>query len=333
MCNTCDEAYCMKSDNGCQLMIPHQNLMNGRKNQDVYFARVSDELIRYTRIRLFMLDPTKYLVINNPHFKVNPDEILLLSSMLSTDYFKDLLLEGVNDYSHFGTYDTTNPEKTLTYDHEVKKEEVKSDCNLVESAVIGKWTKQFPKTFKEVIFEKTVACTFRLMIEMMPELTIERIKEVLVKRYEIFTEAQMPNVLAILKEQGKARHVDNIKAGMYTLDSFILSDEYYLTNLDIWILALELTIPVVFISSTRLKENKAPLMSLQGEKTEWFIIKSPPIVRNQVGSYRLLKSETYRIKSTELSVELNREIENNLVELVPYIENFKATKKVPVLKR
>ena len=333
MCNTCDEAYCMKSDGGCQLMIPDTNLMNRRKNQDVYFARVSDELIRYTRIRLFMLDPTKYLVINNPHFKVNPDEILLLSSMLNTDYFKDLLLEGVNDYSHFGTYDTTNPEKTLTYDHEVKKEEVKSDCNLVESPVIGKWTKQFPKTFKEVIFEKTVACTFRLMIEIMPDLTIERIKEVLVKRYETFTEIQMPNVLAILKEQGKARHVDNIKAGMYTLDSFILSDEYYLTNLDIWILALELTIPVVFISSTRLKENKAALMSLQGEKTEWFIIKSPPIVRNQVGSYRLLKSETYRIKSTELSGELNREIENNLVELIPYIENFKATKKVPVLKK
>ena len=143
----------------------------------------------------------------------------------------------------------------------------------------------------------------------------------------------MPNVLAILKEQGKARHIDNIKAGMYTLVSFILSDEYYLTNLDIWILALELTISVVFISSTRLKENKNALMSLQGEKTEWFIIKSPPIVRNQVGSYRLLKSETYRIKSTELSEELNREIENNLVELVPYVENFKVTRKVPVLKK
>ena len=87
MCNTCDEAYCMKSDNGCQLMIPDTNLMNRRKNQEVYFARLSDELIRYTRIRLFMLDPTKYLVINNPHFKVNTDEILLLSSMLSADYF------------------------------------------------------------------------------------------------------------------------------------------------------------------------------------------------------------------------------------------------------
>ena len=39
-----------------------------------------------------------------------------------------------------------------------------------------------------------------------------------------------------------------------------LSDEYYLTNLDIWILALELTIPVVFIISTRLKENKAYIL-------------------------------------------------------------------------
>ena len=154
MCNTCDEAYCMKSDNDCQLMIPNINLMNGYKNEKIYFARLSDELIRYTRIRLFMLDPTKYLVINNPHFKVNSDEILLLSSMLSTDYFKDLSLEGVNNYSYFGTYDTTNPEKTLTYDNVIKKEEIKSDCNLDESPVIGKWTKKFPKTFKEVILKK-----------------------------------------------------------------------------------------------------------------------------------------------------------------------------------
>ena len=166
----------------------------------------------------------------------------------------------------------------------------------------------------------------------MPEITIDKIKEILVKRYEAFNNIQLANVLSILKQQGKARHIDNIKAEMYTLDSFILSDEYYLTNLDIWILALELNIPIIFISSTRLKENKASLMSIYGEKTEWIFIKSPPIIRNQVGSYRLIKSESYRIKSTELSMELNREIENNLIELNSYIENFKDTKKNTSIK-
>ena len=46
---------------------------------------------------------------------------------------------------------------------------------------------------------------------------------------------------------------------MYSLETYIMTDDYYLTNLDIWILALHYNLPIVFISSTKLLENVSKL--------------------------------------------------------------------------
>ena len=43
-------------------------------------------------------------------------------------------------------------------------------------------------------------------------------------------------------------------------DVLINSDHYYLTNIDVWLIANFYKIPLVFISSTKLVENNLPLL-------------------------------------------------------------------------
>ena len=126
--------------------------------------------------------------------------------------------------------------------------------------------------------------------------------------------------------------MDNIKAGLYDLETYIMTEEYYLTNLDIWILSVSLNLPIVLISSTRLNENKETLLRLVENAEEYIFVKVPATVRNQIRSYRLIKGESYRIKVSELSDTLNRDIENNYMMLDDYISNFKSRKKILKLK-
>ena len=45
----------------CKLILPENNLLTGKPNEAMYFNKMSDELIRYNRIKSFMLQPEMYL--------------------------------------------------------------------------------------------------------------------------------------------------------------------------------------------------------------------------------------------------------------------------------
>jgi hypothetical protein len=40
-----------------QLIVPKLNLISGLDNESIYVLRISDEIIRYKRIQLFMFNP------------------------------------------------------------------------------------------------------------------------------------------------------------------------------------------------------------------------------------------------------------------------------------
>ena len=57
--------YCLKTDQGeCQQIIPKTNLINGLDNEELYFAKLADELIRYNKLRAFILEPENYLSLS-----------------------------------------------------------------------------------------------------------------------------------------------------------------------------------------------------------------------------------------------------------------------------
>ena len=103
-CNT--HNVCKTSSDGkCHLYLPRNNLVMGVNNDELYYARLSDELLRFHRIRLFMLEPMHYLNLTNIDYKINDDEILLLETFLKSENFSDLRLFNFNEYLRQIPYD------------------------------------------------------------------------------------------------------------------------------------------------------------------------------------------------------------------------------------
>ena len=53
---------------------------------------MSDELLRFARIRAFIMEPRKFLNLSNSEYKINKDEILLLDSIIKSEYLNELVL-------------------------------------------------------------------------------------------------------------------------------------------------------------------------------------------------------------------------------------------------
>jgi len=111
------KTFCLKKTG--KICFPDKNLINPETdNQAFYFARVCDELIRYKRIRLFMLDDKRYLNISNVDYSIDDDEVLLLNSILTDEYFDDLVPFQNNKYVQNINYDIAIPSKnTGFYQH------------------------------------------------------------------------------------------------------------------------------------------------------------------------------------------------------------------------
>ena len=110
-----DQPYC---DNG-KLHIPELNLFNGKRNEHIYYDRLSDEFIRYKQIREFIIKKDTHLPFQETRYIVSSSEIILLKSMVD-GYLDELVAAKPNKNT---TYDNAVPEKE-------QNEKVFIDTNL-----------------------------------------------------------------------------------------------------------------------------------------------------------------------------------------------------------
>jgi len=96
----------------CKIELPLHNSMTEKRNDVIYFGKIADELIRFKRVRSFMLEPKNYLNISNVSYKINPDEILLLDSSINSAYLNESNVFSVKDYMKNITYDIAEPDKS-----------------------------------------------------------------------------------------------------------------------------------------------------------------------------------------------------------------------------
>jgi hypothetical protein len=56
--NKCNDnkPVCMFKDGTCNLIIPKKNLVTNTNNEEYYFGKIADELIRFNRIKSFILE-------------------------------------------------------------------------------------------------------------------------------------------------------------------------------------------------------------------------------------------------------------------------------------
>jgi hypothetical protein len=120
------------------------------------------------------------------------------------------------------------------------------------------------------------------------QITTEYIKDLLLSGYSKYFEipGYKAKIMAILNGQGKAK----LFKGNATFEQVVKSEGYYVSDLDIWVLASMLSLPIILFASTSLK-------SLFYDKIDWLMMGGNP----QKDIYYFIRSPT---KITEMEYQL-----------------------------
>ena len=136
--STCKKlAYCFsveKKDSNvsnvsdeCGLYIPKRNLVDNADNEHKYYTRLADELLRYRRIRAFMLHPNKYLTFDDINYNLKDDEMLLFEPDLKEYLEENNRAVAMNDYIKYKSYYTTEGEEFIDDDEDENDEDEGED--------------------------------------------------------------------------------------------------------------------------------------------------------------------------------------------------------------
>ena len=319
---------CVVSDNGntCQLILPKKNLVTGKNNELIYYEKMADELIRYIRINKYIFEPKSYLSFENMGYNLNDNEILLFQSLITQEYFEGLIPATKNKYVKHNTYDSVEPILTEHYDNTVKYDpntllvsvpapapapvaipievpnvpeqpsvsmpptQCKTTINNKISS--GIWKKCFPSVCGEKEYDKSVECTFQVLIDVGINLSINSIRKQLYDEYKKYLPTYEGQILDILMGQGKKSLVARVKSKMITFHDLLFSESYYLTTLDYWILLTKFRISSFFISSKFLFDTKYTsnnMLVFDDRRQDKFVfIVIPGIVNDAVPAYKLI---------------------------------------------
>ena len=469
--DTCGKkSYCLKEFGGmCKLLLPQRNLMFGDiDNEIAYFGKLADEMIRYERVKLFMFEPTKYLSFQDVKYNLRENEIILLETFITQEYFENMEPADANPYIHQTNFYTVAPSNAgnrgiQVYDPVYQKDYVDRYLEL-ESGVVKPAMKEkmpvdalnadalnpdsglpvfhineinhvldfcqevskrkitvklrntfFPKmnTFEILFSNESKECSFDIILTIVrsmaqlaskcpnghscirrsagsgmivamageaaesephvcdkcratvgmdqsefacrqcnyfmcdncraqhvdefENMSIARIKDILITEYAKLSALGLEKKLTmIMNGYGMKQYADIINDGRATLAQIIQSENYFLTNIDIWLLSLYFKIPMVFVSQGLLSENGKNYMVLYGdEMTEsYFFLQTFQVGQDVPSRFGLievkLNEETSVLKipldfvSPELQ-EIIRTDDDMRISLEDYIRTFKVT--------
>jgi len=379
---------CVVSDNGntCQLILPKKNLVTGKNNELIYYEKMADELIRYIRINKYIFEPKSYLSFENMGYNLNDDEILLFQSLITQEYFEGLIPATRNKYVKHNTYDSVEPILTEHYDNTVKYNPntlvvsgpvaipavapvaipievpkipdepfastppIACKPTINEKISSGIWKKCFPNVCGEKEYDKTVECTFQVLVDVGINLSINSIRKQLYDEYKKYLPTYEGQILDILMAQGKKSLISRVKSKIISFHDLLFSESYYLTTLDYWILLTKFRISSFFISSKYLFDTKYTsnnMLDFDNDASDEFeFIVIPGVVNDIVPAYKLIVNKSNK-GSVFISLKDFNDCEgrNDLMTTVDehessdqdgleqYIKNFTRTKTTVYKKK
>ena len=132
--------------------------------------------------------------------------------------------------------------------------------------------------------------------------------------------------MKVLKNQGKHKIVHKIMTGEYSLETVIMSEEYYITDLDIWIFTEAAKIQACLFSRTKLRGLNASLeWLLLGKKyrEKHYFIRSPAIsTLNSPLSYHLISKNFLLNELLEFENIVQNAISGRLIEYKDNIQTL-----------
>ena len=342
-CGKASNLCAVTRDDNCNLILPEKNLMTYKENQNIYFGKMADELIRYSRVNQFMFQPQTYLSFGKVQYNLRENEIILLQSLLTQEYFDGLVPVVINKYVKYNSYDEVEPVITQLYDNaftlspNVSGIQCTTIVNKIKSDI---WNKCFPKTYKELVYSSNVYCTFQCIIDIIEKKTkqvksISDIKNELYKEYQIYLDnGQRDKLIDILILEGKKTLGDQVKAQTLMFDDFIYASNYFLTPLDLWLLVNKYQIPTIFISSKNILQTnhtKQTFVAFSNNddyaSDAYVFIVIPGLKNDQVPEFKLIIDENnhYEIPMNKLNDDCIDKIRNamdNKVDISEYLNTF-----------
>ena len=171
--------------------------------------------------------------------------------------------------------------------------------------------------------------------DQFENITVAGLKDILVTEYAKLARNGLEKKLTmILNGYGMKQYADIINEGRVTLSQIIQSENYFLTNIDVWLLAVYFKIPMVFVSQTLLSENGKNYMVLYGdEMTEsYFFIHPFQVIQDVPSRFGLIElkldemTSILKVPLRYVSPELQESIrsdDDRRISLEEYIHDFK----------
>jgi hypothetical protein len=288
-----------------------------------------------------MFQPKSVLSFSSVKYNLNPDEIILLQTLLTQEYFEDIIPAPFNKYITLNTYETTQPIISQTYANVIDLQipgaappapalgpavqaPATEECKYNTGSISGELGKKlFPATNKERVYENNPrVCTFEMILTILKnhvarnettrnEITRNEIqnmtkldlKEVLIGEYTKLYPEFKTQLMNILNAQGKPIIAKKVLLGTITLENMIMNETYYLTNLDLWLLVVHYNIPMVFLSSTALIENGKQVFvaNTDGTNMFYFVRASSSTIPNEPPKYTVIVNAENNI--TKIDIE------------------------------
>ena len=237
-------------------------------------------------------------------------------------------------------------EEEKEQEKEDKKELEDINCPINKKILVGKWKTFFPGNTIEIFFTcEASICTYELILYILKDyseenrlITKNKLKHELVLIYQNYEEF-MIILFKILETQGKGSIVRLVKNEIITMEDLLLSEDYYLTNLDIALIAIHYNIPLIFLSSTLLVENNKSFMIVNSTNNEdFYFVRTPGIRTEGLPVQRLFSSDSALISLRNLKEKFRKEITDVLGfdymnDYVKVFEKIKEKKKLTIVPK
>jgi hypothetical protein len=307
---------------------------------------MADELIRYSRIKTFIFQPQTYLSFGALGYNLRENEIIVIQSLLTKDYFDGLVPEEINKYVRYNSYDNAEPKISQVYDNTfeinkslnitvpVQKEEDrektlepnKEKCAPKETHISSKiWKDNLSAGFKELYYndDSDINCGFQMLSNIIYKFTGKKlnkneIKAALDEEYSKYFGVYGSQILDILISEGKKTQGTRVKAKTISFQDFIYLDDYFITNLDIWVIIKKYNIPSIIIATkpiiitNRLKN----FLVMYGKPQDDFVfIYSPALRPENIPKYSVIISKDNKIQHF-LDVIKNDDIRHEIIDSI-----------------
>ena len=347
----CDSTpnLCTFTKNGrCNLILPQKNLITKKDNKPIYFKRIADELIRYSRINTFIFQPQTYLSFGNIGYNLNDNEIIMVQSILTQEYFETLVPAVINKYTKYNSYDEAEPSMSQIYDNKDNKDETCNVAMINNHITSGIWRKCFPPNFKELEYEDNITCTFQFMINLIEKhtgvkLSVNKIKNELFNEYKQYLEEYHDKIVDILIIEGKSllgkEYQNMVKSKDIDFSTFISDVKYFLTTLDLWLLVQKYKIPTIFISQScilQTKYEKTGFLGYGDEQDSFVFIILPGFGDKIIPNYKIVLSnnDEFFIPLRDITcIDKISEIITNRFTIEDYLKDFTKFSKTNYQKK